>query len=61
VPRITPLTSDRALINAAFRRYKKDGSLLEEQAALYVVSKSSGVWKLRAALRQELRYFSKTY
>ena len=45
--RIIPLTADDALINVAYRRYKKDGSLLEEGAALYPVSKSSGDWKLR--------------
>jgi hypothetical protein len=33
--RITPLTSDGALINKAHRRYKKDASLLEEGAAVY--------------------------
>jgi hypothetical protein len=59
--RITPLTADDALINKAFRRYKKDGSLLEQQAAVYLVSKSSGTWKLRGTLRQDLQYFGKFY
>jgi hypothetical protein len=58
---ITPLMADCALINKAYRRYKKDGSLLEEQAVVYVVSKSSGAWKLRGIMRQELKYFGKTY
>ena len=58
---IIPLTADSALINAAFRRYKKDGSLLEEGAAIYAVYKSSGTWKLRGAGRQHLQYFGKTY
>jgi hypothetical protein len=59
--RITPLTADDALINVAYRRYKKDGSLLEEGAAFYPVSKSSGDWKLRGAVAQEPKYFGKVY
>lgn len=59
--RITPLTAESALINKAFRRYKKDGSVLENGAAVYPVSKSAGAWKLRGMLRQEPQYFGKTY
>ena len=59
--RITPLTVDSALINKAYRRYKKDGLLLEDGAAMYPVSKSSGVWKLRGLVGQESRYFGKVY
>src|SRR5580698_617013 len=59
--RIIPLTADDALINVAYRRYKKDGSLLEEGAAFYPVSKSSGDWKLRGAVAQEPKYFGKVY
>ncbi len=32
--RITPLTPDSALINKSIRRYKNDGSVLEEGAAI---------------------------
>jgi hypothetical protein len=38
--RIVALAADRALLNTAYRRYRKDGSLLEEGAAAYLVSKS---------------------
>jgi hypothetical protein len=59
--RVIPLTADHALINAAYRRYKKDGSLLEEQSTVYPVGKASGSWKLRGAMRQELKNFGKVY
>jgi hypothetical protein len=59
--RIIPLTSDGALINKAYRRYKKDASLLEEGAAVYPVSKASGTWKLRGLIGQEPQYFGKVY
>ncbi len=59
--RLTPLTPDGALINKTYRRYKKDGSLLEEGAAVYPVSKASGAWKLRGLMGQEPQYFGKVY
>jgi hypothetical protein len=59
--RITPLTPDSALINKAYRRYKKDASLLEEGAAVYPVSKATGAWKLRGLIGQEPQYFGKVY
>ena len=57
--RIMPLTADSALINASFRRFKKDGSVLEQGAAVYPVCKSAGAWKLCGALRQEPGFFGK--
>jgi hypothetical protein len=57
--RITLLTADRALINAAYRRYKRDGSLLEEGAAIYPVTKSACEWKLTRVLLQDPKYFGK--
>jgi hypothetical protein len=59
--RITPLTPDSALINKSIRRYKKDGSVLEEGAAIYPACKSSGAWKLCGMMRQESQYFGKVY
>ena len=56
---ITPLTADSALINKSYTRYKKDGSTLEQGAALYPVSKSSGMWKLRGVIGQDPQYFGK--
>jgi hypothetical protein len=58
---IVALAADRALLNTTFRRYKKDGSLLEEGAGAYLVRKSSGIWKLRGVMRQDLKYFGKIY
>jgi hypothetical protein len=49
---ITPLTPDSALINKSIRRYKKDGSVLEEGAAIYPACKSSGGWKLCGSMRK---------
>ena len=59
--RIVPLAIDRALLNTAYRRYRRDGSLLEEQAAAYLVSKSSGAWRLCGVMSQDLKYFDKIY
>ena len=56
---ITPLTADSALINKSYTRYKKDGSTLEQGAAVYPVSKSSGMWKLRGVMGQNPQYFGK--
>ena len=59
--RIIPLAADRALLNTAYRRYNKNGSLLEERASIYLVTKSSGTWKLRSVVNQDLQYFGKVY
>ena len=59
--RITVLSPDRALVNKVYRRYKKDGSFLEELATVYLVSKVSGAWKVNGSLAQELKYFGKVY
>lgn len=59
--RITALTADNALINASFRRFKKDGSVLEEGAAVYPVCKSAGAWKLCGVMQQDSKYFGNVY
>lgn len=59
--RITALGTDRALVDQTYRRYRKDGTLLLEAAAVYVVSKSSGAWKLCGTLAQDLNEFGKLY
>lgn len=59
--RITALTPDSALINASYRRFKKDGSVLEEGAAVYPVCKSSGAWKLCGVMGQDPRHFGKMF
>jgi uncharacterized NTF2-like protein DUF6841 len=47
------LAPDLVLVNQAFTRYKTDGSLLEEAAGFYLVSKSSGKWKIAGTIRQD--------
>ena len=59
--KITALKADTALINASYRRFKKDGSVLEEGAAIYPVCKSSGAWKLCGAMGQDPKSFGKVY
>ena len=59
--RITALGTNRALVDQTYRRYRKDGTLLLEAAAIYVVSKSSGAWKLCGVLVQDLKEFGKVY
>ena len=59
--RIIALSADRALVNKTYRRYRKDGTLLQEAASFYVVSKSSGSWKICGILNQDLREFGKLY
>jgi NTF2-like protein (DUF6841) len=49
--RITALSVDRALVNKTYRRYRKDGTLLQEAASFYLVSKSSGSWKICGILK----------
>jgi hypothetical protein len=58
---MTVLAADRALVNKTFRRYRKDGTLLAEMAVIYVVSKSSGTWKLCGLFNQDWEHFGKTY
>lgn len=48
-----PLTESRVLMNRAIRHYKKDGTLLEEQANVYIVSRSSGRWRILGVMRQD--------
>ena len=60
-PRIGALSVDRALVNRTYRRYRKDGTLVMEAASFYVVSKSSGVWKICGILNQDLREFGKIH
>ena len=59
--RITALAAERALVNQSYRRYRKDGTVLLEAAAIYVVSKSSGTWKICGTLNQDLKDFGKVY
>ena len=48
-----PLTESRVLMNRAIRHYKKDGTLLEEQANVYIVSRSSGRWRILGVMPQD--------
>jgi hypothetical protein len=59
--RMTALSVDRALVNRTYRRYRKDGTLALEAASFYVVSKSSGSWKICGILNQDPREFGKVY
>ena len=58
---IIALSADRALVNKKFRRYRKDGTVLEETAGIYVVSKSSGKWKICGVMPQDSKEFAKVY
>jgi hypothetical protein len=59
--RITALAADRALVNGRYRRYRKDGTVLLEASAIYLVSKSSGAWKICGVFAQDLDAFGKVY
>ena len=59
--RITPLAGDRALVDRTYRRYRKDGTVLLEAAAVYVVCKSSGAWKVCGLFPRDLEGFGKVY
>ena len=59
--RMTVLSADRVLVDRVYRRYRKDGSLLLEAAAVYVVSKSSGTWKLCGTFGHDVKEFGKIY
>jgi len=58
---ITALGANRALVDQIYRRYRKDGNVLLEAAAIYVVSKSSGTWKICGILDQDVEEYRKTY
>ena len=58
---ITALSNDRALVNGVYRRYRKDGSVLVEGALVYLVTKSSGTWRLCGILAQDMSEFGKLY
>ena len=59
--RITALSSNRALVNKTYQRFKKDGTFLEKRAFLYIVSKDNGKWKIYGILEQDLSNFGKIY
>ena len=59
--RITVLAADRALVNRTFWRFRKDGTVLLNQSAIYLVSKWSGAWKICGAFAQDLEEFGKVY
>jgi uncharacterized NTF2-like protein DUF6841 len=59
--RVTVLSVDRALVNRTYRRRRKDGSLVTEAASVYVVSRSSGSWKICGIMNQDLPEFGKVY
>jgi len=51
--RISLLSPTRALFSLRYRRYKADGSLLEEGAAIYLMSNASGKWKIQGIMSQD--------
>ena len=51
--RLSVLSPTRALLNVRYRRYKTDGSLLEEGAGIYLMSKGSGTWKIQGTMSQD--------
>lgn len=57
---LTLLSAERALIHKSYRRYKTDGSILEDGASLYPVSKTSRGWRLRGVIPQDFKHFGKT-
>jgi hypothetical protein len=59
--RMTVLSADRALVNRTFRRNRRDGTVLLEAGAIYVVSKSSGRWKICGLFPQDFENFGKVY
>jgi len=59
--RITALAADRALVNTTGRRFKKDGTVLEEKAFVYFVSKTSGSWKIYGTFSQDVPYFGSVF
>ena len=59
--RITALSADRALVNRTFRRNRKDATVLLEAGAIYVVSKSSGTWKICGLFSQDFENFGKVF
>ena len=58
---VVALAADRALVNKIFRRSRKDGSVVEDAAFFYIVSKSSGTWKLCGIVNQDLNEFGKIH
>ncbi len=57
-----PLTGDRALLYQKYRRWKPDGtSLNEDGASIYVACRTAGVWKLCGTIPMELKYYGKEY
>ena len=58
---ISILALDRVLVNRAYSRYKTDGSLLEEVSSFYLMSKSSGKWKITGLISQGAAFAGKSY
>lgn len=59
--RISVLSPTRVLVNLPYGRYKADGSLLERGSGYYILSKSSGKWRITGMLPQDPRQTGKVY
>jgi hypothetical protein len=61
ISRTSILGPDLVLVNRASHRFKKDGSLLEERASYYLVSRSSGKWKIAGSMPQTAVFAGQAY
>ena len=59
--RISVLSATQVLVNLPYDRYKIDGSLLERGSGFYILSKSSGTWKISGVLSQDPSQTGKVY
>ncbi len=59
--KISVLSPSRILLNISYRRYKTDGSVLEEGAGFYLMSKASGRWKIQGILTQDAAEIGKLH
>jgi hypothetical protein len=48
-------------VNKTARRFKKDGTVLEEKAFIYLVSKTSESWKIYGQFNQDVPYFGSVF
>ena len=53
VPRVSLLANDRLLLHARLHHRKKDGSLLEEQANIYLMVRVADIWKVGGIIPQD--------
>jgi hypothetical protein len=57
--RVTMLSGGRGMANIHWQRLRRDGTVLDEGAEFYLVTKQSGRWQIDGVMGQDLKDFAR--